>query len=77
MENLKELKKGEILFKEGQTLESAFLVKSGRMALFQERSGHRIEMMQIKSGQIMGEHGIFGSGRTSFSLKERQSRVWD
>lgn len=67
MENLKELKVGELIFKEGQKLEAIYLIKSGRLSLFQERSGNKIEIQQALSGQIIGESALFGIPKSQFS----------
>ncbi len=69
MENLKELKKGEVLFKEGQVVESFYLVKSGRFSLYQERSGHRVEVANVVAGQVLGEHGLYQQSKSLFTAE--------
>jgi hypothetical protein len=66
--NSKKLKKGEILVREGEAIESIFLINSGRVTLFVERSGKKIELGQINAGQIIGEKALFGPAKLPFSV---------
>lgn len=68
MDNAKKLKKGEVLIREGDNIENIYLIKSGRVTLFVERSGKKIELGQLNSGQIVGEKALFAPSKISFSV---------
>ncbi len=67
MENSKKLKKGEVLVREGETIENIYLIQTGRMTLFIERSNKKIELGVLKAGQIIGEKALFGQAKLPFS----------
>lgn len=67
-DNSKKLKKGEVLIREGDSIENIYLIKSGRVTLFVERSGKKIELGQLNAGQIIGEKALFGPSKLSFSV---------
>lgn len=67
-DNSKKLKKGEVLIREGDVVENIHLIKSGRVTLFVERSGKKIELGQLNAGQIIGEKALFGPSKMSFSV---------
>lgn len=52
--NLK-LKKGDILFKEGENSRAMYLIKSGVIRIFKKKGESSIEIGTIHSGQILGE----------------------
>lgn len=66
-DNSKKLKKGEVLIREGDSIENIYLIKSGRLTLFVERSGKKIELGQMNAGQIIGEKALFGPSKMTFS----------
>ncbi|MES2769647.1 MAG: cyclic nucleotide-binding domain-containing protein [Bdellovibrionota bacterium] len=67
-DNSKKLKKGGVLIREGDAVENIYLIKSGRVTLFVERSGKKIELGQLNAGQIIGEKALFGPSKMSFSV---------
>lgn len=68
MDNSKKLKKGQVLVREGDSIENIYLIKSGRVTLFVERSGKKIELGQMNAGQIIGEKALFGPSKLTFSV---------
>lgn len=68
MENTKKLKKGEVLIREGDNIENIYLIKTGRVTLFIERSGKKIELGQLNAGQIVGEKALFAPAKMTFSV---------
>lgn len=67
-DNSKKLKKGATLVKEGDPIENIYLIKSGRVTLFVERSGKKIELGRLNAGQIIGEKALFGPSKMTFSV---------
>lgn len=50
-----QLKKGELLFKEGDPSRSMYFLKSGMIRIFKNKGKSSIEIETIHSGQILGE----------------------
>ncbi|RME17620.1 MAG: hypothetical protein D6797_02145 [Bdellovibrio sp.] len=67
--NIKRYKKGERLFSEGDVLDKVFIIQSGRVSLFIERSGKRIELNQSTTGQILGEQRVFSNVKANLSAE--------
>lgn len=61
----KRLKRGERLFSEGDCLDRLFLIKSGKISLFLERSGKKIEIEQIGGSSMIGDENLFLNNRQS------------
>jgi hypothetical protein len=68
VDNSKKLKKGQVLVREGDSIENIYLIKSGRVTLFVERSGKKIELGRMNAGQIIGEKALFGPSKLTFSV---------
>lgn len=73
MENLKEIKRGEVLLKEGQPIENIVLVKTGRLSLTHERNGRIIELLAMTAGQTFGEQGLYAPARSPYTIKAAQN----
>jgi len=54
----KNFDKGEIIFKEGEPGDSAFLVASGRVQITRVQNGTASVIGEIKSGQLFGEMAL-------------------
>jgi hypothetical protein len=67
MENIKKLKRGEPLFKEGDNVTSVYMIQSGKIGLMSERSGKHLEIAAIGAGQVYGEHALVMNPRNEFS----------
>ena len=59
MDQVKELKRGDLLFKEGEKITHLYVVQSGKVSLFLDRSGRKIEIMEGKVSHVMGETALF------------------
>ncbi|MCB0365882.1 MAG: cyclic nucleotide-binding domain-containing protein [Bdellovibrionaceae bacterium] len=59
MDQVKDLKRGDLLFKEGEKITHVYVVQSGKVSLFLERSGRKIEIMEGKTSHVMGEAALF------------------
>lgn len=71
-DGLKRLKKGEVLFRENTPITHLYVVQSGRLSLQVERAGKRLEIMPTVVGQMLGDQGLFTSGRHMFTAEAMQ-----
>ena len=53
MQNVKQLKRGEILFKEGENTDTVYFIQSGRVVLYLERNGKKVEI-SLESAKALG-----------------------
>jgi len=72
MEAGKKLKRGEILFKEGDTPQSIFIVQSGKIGLMVERNGKFLEIVSLGPNQVFGEQALFSTGKHAFTAQALQ-----
>jgi len=56
----RKFKKGEVLFREGDTPTSFYVIQSGKVSMYIDRAGQRCEIDQPVVGHVIGEQGIFG-----------------
>jgi Fe-S-cluster-containing hydrogenase component 2/CRP-like cAMP-binding protein/thioredoxin reductase len=57
---VRRLKAGELIFEEGSTADSLFIVRSGAVTLTRKRDGQDLLVAQIASGQLLGEMALMG-----------------
>ncbi len=74
VDGTRRFKKGEPLFKEGEACQHLWIIKSGRVSLFLERSGRKTEILSLTTSQVMGEQALFGQSKHMFSA-EAQSET--
>ncbi len=55
------VKKGELIFREGEKAQKVFLIQTGQVSVFIPRPKKNIELYQSSSSQILGEEALFGS----------------
>lgn len=72
MESAKKLKKGGVLFKEGDQVQTVYLIQSGKIGLMHERSGKRLEVATLGNSQALGESGLFSNSRHQFTAEALQ-----
>lgn len=68
-DGLRRLKKGEHLFKEGEANSHVYIIKTGKISLYLERSGKKVEIESLGPSQVCGEQAIFGQARAMFSAE--------
>lgn len=61
------LKKGRLLFKEGDKSRAMYLIKSGAIRLFTKKGNTTIEIDTIRAGQILGELAFLDGNPRSLS----------
>lgn len=69
MDNLVSFKRGEVLAREGDPISHLTMIKSGRVSVFLERSGKKIEIMTLTASQIFGEAAAFAPAKHPFSYE--------
>ncbi len=57
---VRNFKAGELIFEEGSTADSLFIVRSGAVTLTRKRDGQELLVAQIASGQLLGEMALMG-----------------
>ena len=68
--------KGQMIFKEGQRAETAFLVKSGTVEIFRIINNKRVVLAHLKEGKIFGEMGVITGGpRTASAMASEYSEM--
>ena len=71
----KELKKDEILFREGDASDSAFVVKSGRLAITKSKGNSDIILAELGPGSMLGEMAFFDNKPRSAGAKALSESV--
>jgi len=54
---------GEVIFRQGDEGNAAFIIEEGEVTIYQDADGQRIELATIKPGEIFGEMAVIDSGR--------------
>lgn len=63
---LRSMKPGEILFNDGESADSLFIIQKGQIRLFKPKGKGFIELATLRPGEVIGEMAFFdedGSGR--------------
>ena len=66
---LKRLKKGEMLFSEGDPSKAMYFVQNGTIRLFKKKGTSSIELGMIHKGEVIGEMGFLDGGARSASAE--------
>lgn len=56
---------GERIFAQGDPGDAAYIIHKGRVTLFQNHDGHRVEVGILNAGEIFGEMAVLDGGRRS------------
>lgn len=72
MDNVKKLKRNDILFKEGDAPTSIFIIQTGKVGLMVDRGGKFLEVTALGPSQIVGEQALTSSGRHAFTAQALQ-----
>ncbi|MEO0336829.1 MAG: cyclic nucleotide-binding domain-containing protein, partial [Pseudomonadota bacterium] len=67
--NIKNLKKGELLFQEGDTPDAMYIIKSGRLAITKKKGNTDITLAELKTGDLLGEMAFFDKAPRSAGAK--------
>lgn len=70
------LQKGEVLFREGDPGDAAFIVNSGSIGIFKVLEGEEVELATLRPGELFGEMAIVdGSKRMAHAVAKEDSVV--
>lgn len=69
---VKKLNKGDILFKEGDSPDAIYVIKSGRIAITKAKGNGEIILAEKKSGEMLGEMAFFDNKPRSAGAKAVQ-----
>ena len=61
--------KGRIIIKEGDTQAQAYLIQSGRVGVFTEADGRKIELAVLETGEVVGEMALITDEVRSASVE--------
>lgn len=68
----RKLKKGELLFNEGDPSKSMYFVQTGSLRLFKRKGNGSIELGTIHKGEVVGEMGFLDGGPRSAAAEAAQ-----
>lgn len=70
------LQKGEVLFRDGDKGDAAFIVESGMVGIYKVVEGEEVELASLNPGELFGEMAIVdGSNRMAYALAKEESVV--
>jgi CRP/FNR family transcriptional regulator, cyclic AMP receptor protein len=72
---IKELKKGELLFKEGDPSDAMFVIKKGRIAITKSKGSGEVELAELGPGEMLGEMAFFDSKPRSAGARAKQDAI--
>ncbi len=75
MAGSKSLKKGEILFREGDPSDCMYVIKSGRIAITKAKGSSEIELAELGPGDMLGEMAFFDNRPRSAGAKAKADTV--
>lgn len=64
--------KGQIVIREGEYGQDAYLVQSGEVSVFITKDGEEVELARLSAGQIVGEMAVVFDGPRTASVKATQ-----
>jgi CRP/FNR family cyclic AMP-dependent transcriptional regulator len=65
----KQLKKGDILFREGEPSEAMYVIKSGKIAIMKTKGSSEILLAELGAGDMLGEMAFFDNKPRSAGAK--------
>lgn len=69
---IKQLKKDEILFREGEASDAMYVIKKGRIAITKAKGSSEIILAELKPGEMLGEMAFFDNKPRSAGAKAAQ-----
>ncbi len=62
------IKKGDVLFNEGDNSDYVYYIQSGHLAIYSTAKKKRVELGKVKSGEFVGELGVLQNTRRNASV---------
>lgn len=75
MSALKNLKKGEILFREGDASDAMYVIKSGKIAITKSKGSSEVILAELGPGDMLGEMAFFDNRPRSAGAKANVDSV--
>ncbi|MBX9765714.1 MAG: cyclic nucleotide-binding domain-containing protein, partial [Bdellovibrionales bacterium] len=69
MSGVRQLARGELLFREGDPSDACYVVKTGKIAIVKAKGSSEIELANIGPGQMFGEMAFFDAKPRSAGAK--------
>ena len=69
------LNKGELLFKEGDKSDHAYLLQTGELETFTQQDGTKLVLGQIDPGELIGEMSVIDGAPRSASIVATKNSV--
>lgn len=67
MSNIKILKKGEYLFKEGEKIQTVYIIQSGQVCICLQKNKKNIDLMNVGSGYVFADLIVLGQSLYTYS----------
>ena len=67
MSNIKVLKKGEYLFKEGEKIQTVYIVQSGQLSICLQKNKKNLDIMTVGSGYVFADLLVLGISQYNYS----------
>lgn len=61
--------KGKIIVREGEDAFVAFIIQSGKIRVYQEKDGHKVELSVLGAGEIFGELALLQDSKRTASVE--------
>jgi Cyclic nucleotide-binding domain len=76
MSNIKVLKKGEYLFKEGDKIQTVFIVQSGQISICLQKNKKNVDIMTVGAGYVFADLLVLGTNQYNYSgLVTQETKV--
>jgi hypothetical protein len=72
MSNIRVIKKGELVFKEGDKIQNLLMIQQGTISVFLARPKKNIELFSLGTSAILGEQALSGASVYPFSATATQ-----
>lgn len=69
---MQKLKKGDVLFREGDESDAMYVIKSGRIAITKAKGNSEVILAELKTGEMLGEMAFFDNKPRSAGAKALQ-----
>ena len=66
---MQKLKKGDVLFREGDESDAMYVIKSGRIAITKAKGNSEVILAELKTGEMLGEMAFFDNKPRSAGAK--------
>lgn len=68
---IKELKKGDLLFREGDPSDAMYVIKKGRIAITKTKGSGEVELAELGPGEMLGEMAFFDNKPRSAGARSK------